>query len=259
MNIIAALDHPHFFGGMFDAPSWDPWKAFLHALFALPMSDEHLAIYRKHTNRTDPPLNAYRYAELICGRRGGKSRILALVACYLACCIDHRPFMVPGETLVVAVIAKDRTQARVILNYISGFIKEIPLFASLIDRETAETLSLTNGVTIEVHTASIGAPRGRTFLCILADECSFWSTDGDSANPDVEIINAVRPGLSTIPYSLLLIASSPYAKRGILYTNYSKYFGVENAPVLVWQGSTAEMNSNLVDDPLIAEMYAEDV
>ena len=145
------------------------------------------------------------------------------------------------------------------LSYISGFIKAIPLLSTLIERETAESISLTNGVVIEVHTASIGAPRGRTFLCILADECAFWSTDGDSANPDVEIINAVRPGLSTIPYCLLLIASSPYAKRGILYTNYSKYFGVENAPVLVWQGSTAEMNSNLVDDPLIAEMYAEDV
>jgi hypothetical protein len=57
----------------------------------------------------------------------------------------------------------------------------------------------------------------------------------------------------------LLIASSPYAKRGILHTNHAKYFGVEDAPVLVWQGSTAEMNSNLVDDPLIAEMYSEDV
>jgi hypothetical protein len=61
-----------------------------------------------------------------------------------------------------------------------------------------------------------------------------------------------------IPYSLLLVASSPYAKRGALYTIQAKYFGVEDASVPVWQGSTEEMNSNLVGDPLIAEMYAED-
>jgi hypothetical protein len=116
---------------------------------------------------------------------------------------------------------------------------------------------LSNGVVVEVHTASIGAPRGRTFLAVLCDETAFWPM-GDSANPDVEVINAVRPGLSTIPYSLLLVASSPYAKRGVLYANYAKYFGKDNAPVLVWQGTTEEMNSSLVGDPLIAEMYAED-
>ena len=118
-------------------------------------------------------------------------------------------------------------------------------------------MRLANGVVVEVHTASIGAPRGRTFLAVLCDELAFWVT-GEGANPDVEVLNAVRPGLSTIPYSLLLIASSPYAKRGVLYQNYAKYFGKDDAPVLVWQGTTEEMNGSLVGDPLIAEMYAED-
>jgi len=137
-------------------------------------------------------------------------------------------------------------------------LRSIPLFAELIEDELAETVRLSNGVVIEVHTASIGAPRGRTFLAVLCDEIAFWPTDGDSANVDSEVITAIRPGLSTIPYSLLLIASSPYAKRGVLYANYAKYFGKDDAPVLVWQGTTEEMNSSLVGDPLIAEMFAED-
>jgi hypothetical protein len=182
---------------------------------------------------------------------------LALIATYIACVIDHRPHIVPGETPVVAVIAKDRQQAKVILSYITGFMRSIPLFAELIEDELAESVRLSNGVVIEVHTASIGAPRGRTFLAVLCDEMAFWPV-GDSANPDVEVINSVRPGLSTIPYSLLLVASSPYAKRGVLYTNYAKCFGKEEASVLVWQGTTEEMNSSLVGDPLIAEMYEED-
>ena len=221
------------------------------------MDAAELAIYRHHTGRTAPPTKPARYAELVVGRRGGKSRILATIATYLGCVLDHSDYIVPGETPVIAIIAKDRDQAKVIKNYIVGFMREIPAFADMIEDELAETVRLGNGVVVEVHTASIGAPRGRTFLAVLCDETAFWPM-GDSANPDVEVINAVRPGLSTIPYSLLLIASSPYAKRGILYTNYAKYFGKDDAPVLVWQGTTEEMNSTLIGDSLIEEMYLED-
>ena len=257
-SILEALDDPDLFGGLFDAPSWEPWRAFLAALQALPMTAEQLDRYRHHTGRFEPPAKPARYAELVVGRRGGKSRILALIATYLACVIDHRDYIVPGETPVAAIIAKDRQQAKVILGYIAGFIRSIALFAELIEDELAETIRLSNGVVIEVHTASIGAPRGRTFLAVLADEIAFWPTDGDSANADVEVINAVRAGLTTIPYSLLLLASSPYAKKGIFHANYAKYFGKDDAPVLVWQGTTEEMNSSLIGDPLIAEMFAED-
>lgn len=257
MNIIEALSDPDLFLGMFDAPSWSPWKVFLKALQALPMDEADLATYRHHTGRTSPPAKAARYAELVVGRRGGKSRILALIATYVGCALDHSRYIVPGETPVIAIIAKDRDQAKVIKNYIVGFMREIPAFADMIDDELAETVRLTNRVVVEVHTASIGAPRGRTFLAVLCDETAFWPA-GDSANPDVEVINAVRPGLSTIPYSLLLIASSPYAKRGILYANYAKYFAKDNAPVLVWQGTTPEMNSTQIDDPVAADMYETD-
>ena len=257
-TILEALRDPALFGGMgFDKPSWKPWRAFLEVLWALPLSEEHLALYRHHTGRSEPPMKPQRYAELVCGRRGGKSRILALIACYLACVLDHKRHLSPGERAIVAVIAKDRQQAKVILGYIVGFMREIPLFAGLIETEQAESVHLNNSVSIEIHTASIGAPRGRTFLAVLCDETAFWVTS-EGANPDIEVINAVRPGLSTIPYSLLLIASSPYAKRGILYSNFAKYYGKDDAPVLVWKGSTHEINSNLIGDPLIQEMYLED-
>jgi hypothetical protein len=158
-SIIEAIDDPDLFGGMFDAPSWEPWKVFLRAMQALPMTAEQLDRYRHHTGRFEPPAKPARYAELVVGRRGGKSRILALIATYLACVLDHCDYIVPGETPVVAIIAKDRTQARVILGYIAGFIRSIALFAELIEDELAETIRLSNGVVIEVHTASIGAPR----------------------------------------------------------------------------------------------------
>jgi hypothetical protein len=135
-------------------------------------------------------------------------------------------------------------------------MREIPAFADMIEDELAETVRLGNGVVVEVQTAGIGARRGRTFLAVLCDETAFWPM-GDSANPDVEVINAVRPGLSTIPYSLLLIASSPYVKRGILYTNYAKYFGKDDAPVLSGRARRRKMNSTLIGDSLVEEMYLE--
>jgi hypothetical protein len=258
LSLVEAIDDGALFGGMFNAPSWEPWRAFLEALQALPMSEAHLALYRHHTGRIDPPTRPARYAELVVGRRGGKSRVLALIATYLACVVDHSDYIVPGEVPVVAIIAKDRDQSKVILSYIRGFLREVPLFDGIVENETAETVKLTNGVSIEIQTATIGAPRGRTYVAVLCDEIGYWPATENAAHPDLEIINAVRPGLTTIPHSLLLLASSPYAKRGVLYTNYARYFGKDDAPVLVWRGSTAEMNSNLVDDPLIAEMYAED-
>jgi hypothetical protein len=258
VSIVEAMDSPTLFQGLLDGPSWEPWRTLMTCLWGLPLSDEQLVTYRHHTHRQTPPTEPFRSANLVIGRRGGKSRALALIACYLAVVIDHTPHLVPGETPVIAVIAADRKQARIILNYIVGTLRHVPALAALIQDEGAESVQLSNRVSIEVQTGSIGAPRGRTYISVLADEIAFWSTDGDSASPDVEIINAVRPGLTSIPYSLLLIASSPYAKRGVLYTNYSKYFGKDDAKMLVWQGTTEEMNSTLIGDPLIEEMYRED-
>jgi hypothetical protein len=256
-TILDALDDPDLFAGMFDAPSWKPWRAFLAALFGLSMSGGDAALYRHHTGRQGIPEAPFHSATLVCGRRGGKSRVLGLIATWLACVPDHSAYLVPGETPVVAIIAADRKQAAVILGYIKGFLAAVPFLAAMVVDELAETIRLTNGVEISVHTGSVAAPRGRTFLAVLCDETAFWAT-GDSANPDVEVVNAVRPGLSTIPYSLLLIASSPYARRGLLYTNFARYFGREDARTLVWKGSTQEMNATLIDDDLIAEMYRED-
>jgi hypothetical protein len=87
-SIIEALNDPDLFGGLFGAPSWEPWRAFLEALQGLPMSDAHLTLYKHHTGRSEPPAKPARYAELVVGRRGGKSRILALIATYLACVLD---------------------------------------------------------------------------------------------------------------------------------------------------------------------------
>ena len=84
MDILTAISHPQLFGRWFrDRESWKAWEAYLAALFGLRMSDEVLAIYQECTGRQTAPGVPFNESWLVCGRRAGKSRILALIAVYL--------------------------------------------------------------------------------------------------------------------------------------------------------------------------------
>src|SRR5581483_1889218 len=62
---------------------WAPARTILKAAFALPMTDEELTFFTAHTNRATPPIVPVSECWLVAGRRGGKSRLAALVAFYL--------------------------------------------------------------------------------------------------------------------------------------------------------------------------------
>ena len=210
------------------------------ALFAEGAPDEaRLTIYRAHTGRSAWPCAPFSEAALIVGRRGGKSRILATIAVYLACVRDYAPYLAPGEVATIAVIAADRDQARAIFHFVSGLLKAVPLLRKMVAAATRQRIQLTNRVAIEIGTASFRTTRGYTFAAVLADEVAFWRSDESSANPDTEIMRALRPGLATIPGAVLLMASSPYAKRGELYNAWRRHFGKDEARVLVWKAVDA--------------------
>jgi hypothetical protein len=157
--------------------------------------------------------------------------------CPVACFRDYRPYLQPGERGTVIVIAADRRQARTIMRYVRGMLTRIPMLARMIERDTAESFDLTNEVSIEIGTASFRSARGYTIVAALCDEVAFWMSE-DSANPDFEILDAIRPGMATIPNAMLLCASSPYAKRGALHDAHKRYFG-KAGPVMVWKAPSA--------------------
>ena len=239
MNILEALNDEHLFAPHFTGESWSAWKGFLAALFALSAPDGTTEGYGACTGRAKPPGAPFTEAALIVGRRGGKSRILALVAVYLAVFRDYVPHLAPGEVATIAVLAANRPQARSIFRYISGILKAVPLFARMVVDENTEAITLANRVVIEIGTASFRTTRGYSFAAVLCDEIAFWRQDETSANPDVEILRALRPGMASIPGSMLLLASSPYAKRGELHAAFRRHFGKDDARVLVWKADTA--------------------
>jgi hypothetical protein len=241
LTILDLMDDPQVFGPWFRGPSWGAWRVFLRVLFGLPLSPAARATYTTHTGRQHPPTAQAAEAWLVVGRRGGKSLIAALVAVFLACFREYAHVLAPGERGTVMVIAADRQQARTVFRYITGLLDGVPMLARLIASRTKETITLTNNVNIEVHTASFRAVRGYTVVAAVLDEVAFWPTE-ESASPDTEIVQAIRPAMATVPGALLLGISSPYARRGELWRAYRDHFGKDGDPVLVWQAETRAMN-----------------
>jgi hypothetical protein len=187
-------------------------------------------------------------------RRAGKSIIAALVAVYLA--VFRRYHLAAGEVGVVMILATDRRQARVIMGYVTALLDGVPMLARLVAHRTAESVTLMNGITIEIHTSNFRAVRGYTIVAAVCDEIAFWSSE-NSANPDTEVLAAIRPAMATVPNALLLCISSAYARRGALYEAHRQHFGKDGDPALVWQADTRSMNP-MVDERVIAAAYAAD-
>jgi hypothetical protein len=91
-SILNAVNDANLFAPWFrDQATWQSWFAFLAALFALPLTADQFAIYQQCTGRTEPPTAPASEGWLICGRRAGKSFVLALVAVRLSRRVSQLP------------------------------------------------------------------------------------------------------------------------------------------------------------------------
>ena len=223
--------------------SWKPWRALLIAAEGEELDDDERTIFKQLTHREREPGEPVEEFVGVVGRRGGKSRAISTKATYVAGLCTH-PSLVPGERGVVLIIAADQRQSDIILDYIEANFAQSPILRQLVEARTTRTLRLNNGITIEVRAADFRNLRGPTYVACIADEVAFWMNE-NSANPDSEILNSVRPGLATTGGPLIMI-SSPYARRGEFWRAYDKNFGPTGDPkILVAQASSRTMNSTL--------------
>ena len=242
-DIIWACQSDQIFGPWFKGkPSWQPWLTFLKHLFGLIASPRELAEIQLRTGRLPEKRHRYNEAWLVVGRRGGKSFILAVIAVYLTFFVDWKKHLAPGEFGTIVIVAADKKQARVILRYIKGLVNGIAFFRQEKMRETQGLMEFPKQrLAIEIFTTSFRATRGYTIVAALLDEVAFWRSE-ETTNPDEEIINAIRPGMATMPNAMLLAASSPYAKRGVLYKHFNDYLGKDEQDIMVWHADTKTMN-----------------
>lgn len=256
MDIIQAINSERLFKRCFkDLETWGSWIVLLKALFALKMSKKEVALYRDCTGREKGPVGEFGELWAIVGRRGGKSFIAAVIAVFLALFYKYEKHLGPGEIGVIQVIASDRSQSQVILNYIKGILKSNPVFAQYIVTELKESIELSNRIEIQVMSCSYRSIRGRTVVCAIFDEIAFWRVEG--ANPDKEILAAIRPSMATIANSKLIVISSPYSQWGVLWEIFKAYHAVDHPDVLVWKAPTRVMNPT-ISESLIDRETAKD-
>ncbi|WP_150298869.1 hypothetical protein [Pseudomonas profundi] len=249
VSIIDAMTDPALFGNQYGSDSWANWRHLLAGFYGLPTDAE---VFRALTQR-EPLTTPADDLALVVGRRGGKSAIAALLAVYEAVFRDHRAKLAPGEVATVMIIAADRKQARAVMRYVRGLL-ENPMLARLVWRDQAESIELTNRCAIEIMTATHRGTRGYSAACVICDEIAFWHSDG--ANPDSDIIAAIRPSLATLGGKLIAL-SSPYARRGWLWSTYKRHFGRASSRVLVAQAPSRMMNPDLPQH-IVDDARAED-
>lgn len=253
LSIIDAIDDPHLLGAAIrDPESWRPWRALLAALFGLPLDEYGAELFRACTGRAELPTAAFGFLWLVIGRRGGKSFAMAIIATFLACFKDWHKYLSPGERAVVLLIAADREQSKILRRYIAGLLST-PLLAGLVEGQTADTIDLKGAVTVEVVTRSYRTVRGRSVCVALLDELAFWR-DESSANPDTEVLNAIRASMATFGSDAMVIAgSSPYSRHGALWDAFKRFHGKDDPHNLVWQAETRVMNPSVPQEFIDAE------
>jgi hypothetical protein len=237
-NIVDAMTGTfadYFVGG----DSWRNWHAILKGAYGLPLTEEERTFFHEVAER-EPPGKRVRELWVIGGRRGGKDSIASAIIAHSAALFNGRrrqiagmtlPPMRRGERATILCLGNDRDQARIVLGYVREYFT-LPKLAKMITRETRDGFELANGLDILVATNDFRSIRGRAVLLGILDECAFYR-DERSASPDVELYNALTPGMLTLRDQAMLIGiSTPHKKAGLLWTKYQDSYGRDDPNVL---------------------------
>ena len=153
--------------------TWANWLVVLKSAFGLSLSDDELKAFAAVAGSRAPPTKRVRELWAIIGRRGGKSRIAAALAVYIACFTKHK--LAQGEIGMALVLAASQAQARTVFEYVKGFINASPVLRQEVLGSTTSEITLINGVVIGVHSNSFRTVRGRTLICC------HWGQNSDDA------------------------------------------------------------------------------
>lgn len=244
VSMREALARRDLLGWVLDGESWAAWRTILIATFGEELTEAERVTWRELTGREQEPGQLAEEALFLVGRRGGKSRVGAVAASYVAGLCDHSAVLAPGERGLATFLAQTQRQAGVVFGYTAAIFERSPVLASLVANKTADCLELSNEIDLEVRPASFRSARGLTAVIAIGDECAFWHGDG-SANADTEILGALRPALATTGGPLLLI-TSPYARRGEAYGIWKQHYGPDGDPrIVVVQAPSRTLNPTL--------------
>jgi hypothetical protein len=250
LDIIQFIEHPDLLN---DQSLSETQRTILRSIYGLPLSQTELQIYCAGTGRATYEATEVRETTIIAGRRSGKtSRIAAPAAVYEA----FRNHGLPkGEEAYVVLLAPQISQAKIAFRAIRRYLRDSPILSKRIVSETKDKIKLDNGITICCYPCSYIAVRGVTIVAAICDEMAFWRHEASAANPEQEILDALRPGMANVVRPKLIKISTPFNKQGILYMEFKRR---EKSDSPVWQVSTREMNPSIGAAELERERHRDE-
>ncbi|HXM37890.1 MAG TPA: hypothetical protein VN908_04420 [Gemmatimonadales bacterium] len=234
-------------------PSWAAWRIVGKVLDNLPLNAVELETYRQLTGRTALPTDL-RELWAIAGRGSGKSTFMAVQAVRAAC----RGYQVRGIARVL-LLAFVKEQAGIAFEYVSEFFdKDSELRRLVTDRRRGTHLELAHGVRIQTIASNYRQVRGYSVAAALLDEVAHWWNEVTNANPDVEVVRALRPGLGKVPGSRLLAATTPWTQEGLVYDIHERHYAQDASQnILVVKAATLTLNPSF-DATTVALAEVED-
>ena len=217
-------------------------ETLLRAMYGLELTDAQLGIFRQCTGREVYAGQAFGETTVIAGARAGKdSRIAAPCAIYEAIFGRHEKRLAKGERATIPIVAQDQRATRIAFGYIKDYLDQAPLLRGMVEDILSTEISLSNRMTVSCFPCTLRSLRGWSIPAGVLDELGFFRLEG-SADSDAEIQASVRRGMLSFPSPKLVKISTPYIKSGVLFEDYRKGFGHDNADLLVWKASSILMN-----------------
>ena len=221
-------------------------RAVLKSTYGEILDEAEMEVHCRATGHETYAPREHNELTVIAGRQSGKtSRIGAIIALYEA----FRDHGLPrGQRAYVLVIAPVVQQAAIAFDFMKRYILESSILEPRVYKIRSDEIELKNGVVIACRPCSYIAVRGVPIICVICDEMAFWRHEETAANPEQEVIDAIRPAMAALVNTKIVKISTPFRKDGILWREFQKRTELRH---LVWQLSTEEMN------PAVSKQFLE--
>ena len=179
---------------------------------------------------------------LLSGRRGGKSLLSDVIACYEATVEDFSGYIRPGEDRYILIVSVRDENAKLHIRNIAKLLRHGKRTRELIDQIKEDQIILKNGVIILSLPASARAARGYTASTLILDEAAFFMDTFGNSSAEA-IFTALSPTVATFgDKARVVITTSVNAKAGLVYELYDRALSGELDDWYITKTSSRELN-----------------
>lgn len=182
---------------------------------------------------------------LLSGRRGGKSLLADVIACYEAVVSDFQGITREGEDRYIIVVSVRDDSAKLHIRQITKLLQHGRNTAAMIDQVKEDRIILNNGAVILSLPASARAARGYTASTLILDEAAFFvDTMGNSSAE--AIFTALSPTVATFgELARIVITTSVNTRSGLVYDIYDRATSGELDDWFVVKTGSRELNPKI--------------